>query len=187
MHLYLVRHGTAGSYGPVADFDRLLTPKGEAEAERLGRALHRLHTGSLAVRCSPAQRCRRTAEILAEELHVPVDLLANENALVLQEMWKQDSGLLLETIAASMSEMESRMDLLLVGHQPGLERLSRWLLTSKQKDSPSGTSHRSGLIWDPATCACFELDGLPPRRHALLRWMFPPSVECPSSNRAEPE
>ena len=171
MHLYLVRHGAASSSGPISDFDRILTPRGESEAVRLGEALRRLAVGPLLVRCSPAQRCRRTAEIIAEILKLPEHCLCNESALL-----TQDGAKLLESLAATLDTEVPSRSLLLVGHQPGLERLSRWLLAPQQTNSSPRALHRGGLIWEPATCACFELDNLPPKRHSSLEWILPQDI-----------
>src|SRR5436305_2921631 len=74
MQLFLLRHADAGD--PEAwtgdDADRPLSPKGEAQAERLATFLHGLRVGVDAIISSPKVRARRTAEIVADGLGTTV-------------------------------------------------------------------------------------------------------------------
>jgi 2,3-bisphosphoglycerate-dependent phosphoglycerate mutase len=77
--LYLVRHATPDwtrtdlSYylppGPP------LTPKGRAEAEALGAFL--LEAGAGQVFTSPLERCLRTAQIAADEMKAPLEVISS--------------------------------------------------------------------------------------------------------------
>src|SRR5919205_2931793 len=66
--LFMLRHADAGD--PEAwtgdDAERPLSPKGEAQAERLATFLHGVRFAADAVISSPKVRARRTAEIVAD-------------------------------------------------------------------------------------------------------------------------
>ncbi len=73
MHLLLARHGQSQWQvaGESAGDDAPLTALGESQAERLGDYLARTYKVD-AIFASPLQRARRTAEIVAGHLDIPV-------------------------------------------------------------------------------------------------------------------
>ena len=122
--LILLRHAHAepGAAGQ-ADFDRPLSSQGLAEAEAAGRWLADQGLVPDRVLCSPARRTRETLEAVlavagyAEQRLEPAIYEATPGTLI---------GLLQE-----QGEVER---LLLVGHNPGLERLVALLDTGQTTD-----------------------------------------------------
>ena len=122
--LYLLRHGRAA--GGFPDAERPLTLEGRAQAVSVGRWLAAWRTGGGPVRCSPALRCRETAEALGAGA-VDVD-----QRLALDRPTRE----LLELARACAPRT------VLVGHQPELlGLLAAWL--------PEGAV--AGLALPPAT------------------------------------
>jgi phosphohistidine phosphatase len=72
IELHLLRHAHAGD--PMkwkgADFDRPLSTKGRAQAERLGSLLARVDFKTDAILTSPKVRALETAELVAERIGV---------------------------------------------------------------------------------------------------------------------
>jgi phosphohistidine phosphatase len=135
--LLLLRHAKSGSLAPGSnDFDRTLTDRGRRAAELVGAYVssHKLHLDL--VISSPAVRTRETAEIVLRSSNKRVDLQYDQR---IYEATTQD---LLEVI----HDVEKRSkQILLVGHNPGLEELLR-LLTGVQQ--PMGTTSLAKLSAD---------------------------------------
>jgi phosphohistidine phosphatase len=109
--LTILRH--ANSDLGVDDFDRPLNKRGEAAARRVGEEFRSREFGFDLVLASPAQRVRETLDGVEENYGVLP--LRFEEALYLAP-----ESTLLELIRSAPDEANS---LLLVGHNPGLERL----------------------------------------------------------------
>ncbi len=75
MKLLLARHGQSEWQVKAegGDLDPLLTALGESQAHRLGEYLAAAADSITAIVASPLQRARRTAEIVASYLDLPVD------------------------------------------------------------------------------------------------------------------
>lgn len=119
--LYILRHGIAVPHGTpgVAEDDRPLTAKGELRMKEIGRCLAAIGLEPQRIVTSPLPRARRTAQIVAQELHqverleIATELTAGENA---------------QSIAGWLStRSESR--LMIVGHNPAFSDLISLLLT----------------------------------------------------------
>jgi phosphohistidine phosphatase len=144
-HLILMRHANA----VPGDDDRArpLTPDGFAEAERMGRAL-----GGLAARgfapvhalVSPARRARET-------------LAAVERALGALEA-AEDEALYLASAGRLLSRLQrldaSAMQVLVIGHNPGLADLVRELVG--RSDPAARARAARGLA--PGACAALRVD-----------------------------
>jgi phosphohistidine phosphatase len=119
MRLFLMRHALAALSGPWSDADRPLTPDGERQAVESAQGLACLQLGVQHIQCSPAERCRRTAEIVAEELGLSADQVTVSDALSIGT-----------SLPRTLHELRGRKEanLLWVGHQPVLERLTSRLL-----------------------------------------------------------
>lgn len=112
----LLRHAEARPpHGRQDDFDRVLSRRGEADAERLGAWLRAQDLGFEAVYCSPAVRTRST---LAAAL--PRHVL---DAQLLPRLYLADVATLLGVLDAAPASGR----VLLVGHNPGLEQLAQAL------------------------------------------------------------
>ena len=119
MKVYLVRHAQADSEVPegLDDGARPLTGKGRRAAEKHFRALRHRMDGVDLVFMSPLVRAVQTAQILtlAQELDVPVRV---HRSLLPDMPTGSQEGLLKE---------HKDEDLVLVGHNPGIEDLASLL------------------------------------------------------------
>jgi len=146
--LILLRHAHAAMpIAQQADRDRPLSAHGLLEAEAAGRWLQQHGHLPDQVLCSPALRCRQTVETLASSLNLSLDVSlqpriyeATPGTLIalLDEYWQQESSVLL------------------VGHNPGLERLLA-LLSSGQSGHYRGMPPASiALLSFPSTATALE-------------------------------
>ncbi|WP_045737764.1 histidine phosphatase family protein [Xanthomonas sp. MUS 060] len=95
-----------------ADFDRPLSPHGLAEAETAGRWLLEQRLVPDRVLCSPARRARETLEAI-------LGLTGYVEQRLEPRIYEATSG----TLAGLLDGHRDVERLLLVGHNPGLERL----------------------------------------------------------------
>jgi phosphohistidine phosphatase SixA len=122
--LILLRHAHAEPLMPgQIDLDRPLSAEGNAEAEAAGRWLHERNLVPDLVLCSPARRTRETLEaVLAAIGYVDQRL---------EEAIYDASPGALATLADNHRDVER---LLLVGHNPGLERLAALMHSGQSGD-----------------------------------------------------
>jgi phosphohistidine phosphatase len=157
MRILLMRHGPAVKSGPYADLDRSLTPRGAADVGRAARGLRRAGARPEALVTSPAQRCRETARLVAETLGLREARVKICDAL----SGGTPAPRLLEELATLRAPKVQ--EFLVVGHEPDLVALGSHLLSAEE---------RVHLRFEPAGCACFELEGLPLARRASLLWLL---------------
>lgn len=116
--IYLLRHAKSSWDEPdLDDFQRPLNPRGRAAAKAMGKHLKQqsIHPGMIL--CSAALRTRATYEILERHLEgVPVSY---EDGL-----YEATRGELLNRLQRLDGHLDSVM---LIGHNPGLERLAQAL------------------------------------------------------------
>jgi phosphohistidine phosphatase len=148
--IILVRHAHAepASSGED-DMARILSPRGEAEADAAGKWLKQHGAAPARVLCSPAARTRETCErVLAAIGHAE---LRSE-----PRIYEATPA----TLIRLLDENADANPLMLVGHNPGLENLVA-LLTEGASDSGRGIPP-SGVVWlglpadaaiDPGTAA----------------------------------
>jgi len=124
----LIRHAKAARALPgQPDFDRSLTPRGHQQCRQLRAWLaRRLESYSADVRVSPARRTRETAERVLD-----AKLRANLNLET--RLWNAGLGHLCAVLE------EAGGDVLLVGHNPGLESLQQ-KLTGQLLPLPTGAA-----------------------------------------------
>ncbi|MHB1617525.1 MAG: SixA phosphatase family protein [Metallibacterium sp.] len=114
--LILLRHAEARApRGKQDDFDRVLSARGEADAERLGTWLRQQEWIFDLVYCSPAARTRST---LASVL--PFHAL---DARLLPDLYLADAG----TLQRIANEIPAVGRALLLAHNPGLEQFANAL------------------------------------------------------------
>lgn len=144
MHeLILLRHAEALPARPGGeDRERALSPRGEAEADAAGRWLAAHGIEAARVLCSPSVRTRQTAErVLAAAGQSPELLLA-------EEIYDATPGELL----ALLDQYEAHDPLLLVGHNPGIERLVALMVEGRSDEfrgmPPAGLAvlHLTGAL-----------------------------------------
>ncbi len=117
----LVRHAHADWPGfNGCDFDRPLTPQGEADAAATAQAIHAAGNIPARLLVSPALRTRQTAAIIARTLGL------DEASITLVESLYNGSADTLEAELHRNSGAAGGM-LMLVAHNPGISELARRL------------------------------------------------------------
>jgi phosphohistidine phosphatase len=113
--LTLLRHAKSGWDDPaLSDFERPLTARGRQAARAMGREAKALGLGWDAIIASPAMRVTETLAGLAE-IHGPLDAHFDTRIYLAPP----------ETLLALVRATDDRAaSLLLVGHNPGMERLA---------------------------------------------------------------
>ncbi len=115
--LYLLRHAKSSWQDEsLADFDRPLKKRGREAAKHVGKLIASEKVSDLLIVSSSAQRTRETTELVmksvkAEVLHDP-------------EIYEADLPSLLEVLSRISDD---RKTVILVGHNPGMEILVRYL------------------------------------------------------------
>lgn len=135
--LLLLRHAKSSWKEPQQrDFDRPLNKRGLKAARLMGRYLRKQRIQPDLLLCSPAERTRQTALLVMESARLVAEMRYDER------IYEASASSLLELI--SQIE-ETANQVLLIGHNPGLEEL---LLTLTEKESRMPT----------AALACIALD-----------------------------
>jgi phosphohistidine phosphatase SixA len=155
--LLLLRHAEAMSAGPDGrDTERPLSLHGEAQARAAGAWLAEHGAAPDAVLCSPARRTQMTADAVGKALRVPKPQFVHA-------IYRATPG---ELLALIENHAPDARQVLLVGHNPGMEELLA-LLTEGRSAGARGMS--------PATVAWIELtdDALEPG-HGRLQALWSP-------------
>lgn len=122
--LILLRHAHAEpAAAGQADTDRALSAEGLAEAEAAGRWLAEQALVPDRVLCSPARRTRETLEAVLRGIGFVEQRLADD-------IYEATPG----TLAELIDEHREMDRLMLVGHNPGLERLAALLHSGQSGD-----------------------------------------------------
>ena len=122
--LILLRHAHAEPPAPgQSDLDRPLSAEGNAEAEAAGRWLREQKLVPDLALCSPSRRTRETLEAVLASIGYVDQRLEDE-------VYEASPGTL-ATIVDRHSNVER---LLLVGHNPGLERLAALMHSGQSGD-----------------------------------------------------
>lgn len=142
--LHLLRHAKSAWDDPsLDDHDRPLATRGRVAAARLGSCAAEIGLHPDLVLCSTARRARETLELVVEslgEVEVAVD------------------GAVYHATAAELASIvrrlpEERSEVLLVGHNPGLQDLCLLL------GAPSAERNRVSSKFPTCALATLELDG----------------------------
>lgn len=137
--LLLLRHAKSSWDDPrLADFERPLNERGLRAAPLVGRFMRERELRPDLILCSPAERARQTAALVSEAAGLSAPLRYDER--------------IYEATAATLSEVvaqagESADELLLVGHNPGLEELLQ-LLTGETRRMSTAALARIQLDLD---------------------------------------
>ena len=134
--LTIIRHAKSDWGSGIAnDFDRPLNRRGNKAAPLMaGRILERGSAPDLLV-SSPAQRAVETVELLAQGLKLP-----QEQIVFHRDIYEASLATLIEVVRY----LPEPGHVALIGHNPGLSELGRWLCTKAPE-------------WLP-TCAVLELE-----------------------------
>lgn len=118
--LLILRHAKSDwDSGTSTDFERPLAKRGQRDAPRMGRWLDEQGLIPDYVVSSPALRAKQTTLKVCETLKIEATRLHWEGRI-----YEASAGILLEVLANCP---ESSSVVLLVGHNPGLEMLLRYL------------------------------------------------------------
>ncbi len=143
--LILLRHAHAvPAADGQSDEDRALSPQGLAEAQSAGRWLAAQSLVPDRVLCSPARRTRETLEAVLETLGYVEQRLE-------PGIYEGTAG----TLAGLADANREAERLLLVGHNPGLERLAA-LMHSGQSGDYRGMPTASVVVLDLPMDAAIE-------------------------------
>jgi phosphohistidine phosphatase len=134
--LLLMRHAKS-SWGDasLADFERPLNERGRKAAPLVGRFMRGQKLRPDLILCSPAERARQTAALVAEAAQFAAPLRYDER------IYEATPARLAEVV--SQAE-EAADELLLVGHNPGLEGLLE-LLAGESRRMPTAALARVAL------------------------------------------
>ena len=157
--LFLLRHAKAVSSGDsLRDFDRSLSDQGRKQAERIGKYLKEQNIGLDLVLSSTALRARETTELVLTAAECISQVRYD------QRMYEASRQQLLEVV----SEIEEdKNQVLLVGHNPGLEELQQ-RLTGRFESMGTGTLAKIAFgasEWAEAAAA-----------NSDLNWLFNPQI-----------
>ena len=143
--LTILRHGDAAPALPGGDdFDRPLSPRGREQARRVGQDFKARSLSFDLVLASTARRVRETLDGVA----------GTYGALPIrfeEQLYLASERFLLDQIRATPDEVAS---LLLVGHNPGLERL----VADLARDDANGLRARVIAGFPPAAVAILKLE-----------------------------
>lgn len=112
-----MRHGHAEPYR-AEDFSRSLTAQGLDGVRRSATALRDIGVRPNLVITSPAARTRQTAQALLQVLALPAESLREDSRLYLADVAT------LEKVLAEQASARADLELVLVGHNPGLSMLA---------------------------------------------------------------
>jgi phosphohistidine phosphatase len=134
--LLLLRHAKSSWGDPsLADFERPLNERGLRAAPLVGRFMRKRKLEPDLVLCSPAERARQTAALVVEAAKLSAPLRFDER------IYEASPSRLAEVV--SQAE-EGAGELLLVGHNPGIEGLLE-LLTGESRSLPTAALARVAL------------------------------------------
>ena len=159
MLLYIVRHAYAGQHGDPRypnDALRPLTKKGRKEFSRVVKKLGRRRFAPTLVGTSPLVRCRQTADVIAQRLCPPPELI---------ELDSLQPGSDLESLVAWSNEQHLE-ELAWVGHSPDVDRMAAALIAARE----------GSIIFAKGAVAAIEFDGPVASGAGQLRWLVTPRV-----------
>jgi phosphohistidine phosphatase len=143
--LLLMRHAEAGTAPSQRDFDRQLTPNGEAMPSQVALYVQRLQLAPQKIICSPAARTRATAKLFMENLKEQPQLVVEEKLY----------GAAPEDVLDIIHAESDAERLMVIGHNPWVHMLA--LTLSKPQTLMDHAAMKS--IYPPASCAVLQVDG----------------------------
>ena len=133
--LLIFRHGKAEEHAPGGDRDRALTPRGERDVARVAHHLAANAGMPSSIVTSDARRAHQTATIVAETIGFPGTVLAEPRLYNAGE----------DALVKIVHELSDKADaVVLVGHNPGFERLGNLLV---EAGTPIHELPTAGLIY----------------------------------------
>lgn len=146
--LLLLRHAKSSWDDPVSsDFDRPLAPRGRKAAPPMGAAIAARHWLPDRVLVSPSLRTRETWNLVAPHLPAGVEVAYPD------ELYMADPAEILKLVRAAP---ETTDNLLVLGHNPGLDELAALLADGGSDAEALG---RMAEKFPTAALARFEFQG----------------------------
>jgi phosphohistidine phosphatase len=160
MNLYIIRHGEAVRLGGAVsrDADRTLTPRGEEDARRLGKALARIDNSVRLIMTSPLLRAVETGRLVGA---------AFASGLAVQPSDRLVPGFRHKALLEEIALRSDEGSVALVAHQPDLTQFISWLIADDASAS---------IGMPPAAAAHVRI--APPVQfgEATLRWLLTPEI-----------
>jgi len=126
----MVRHAKTIQYGYDQDFDRILTDRGEENAERISLEMVKAHIKPDLILSSPAVRTTQTTRIYANSLGYPTGNVRYEKKLY--------SGMQITNFLRMLQEVDDRhTTVMVVGHNPTIYYYLNHLLPDFDLDVPT--------------------------------------------------
>ncbi|MBK1702265.1 SixA phosphatase family protein [Thiococcus pfennigii] len=159
--LLLLRHAKSDwGVDGAKDFDRPLAKRGKADAPRVGAWLYREGLVPDHVVSSPAQRARQTATRICKAMELKARNVAWD-----ERIYEADVARLLAVLADCPAT--ARL-VLLIGHNPGLEDLLRYLIGDELEEPDDGKLLPTAAVariempkaWDGLERGCGQLIAL---------------------------
>lgn len=155
--LLLLRHAKSSwQDAGLRDFDRPLNKRGMKAVPLVGKFMREREVKPDLIVSSPALRARTTAALVAEGGELQAELRYDER------IYEADLDALLKVVAQFDEEAEM---ILLVGHNPGLQELLRFL-TGEEKEFPTAALAYISLTLDEWSEAA--------ERSGRLQWLVTP-------------
>jgi phosphohistidine phosphatase len=153
--------------GALTDFDRPLNRRGERDAPRMARWLRANRFIPQQIISSPAVRARETTELAVRELEVDEAMVRWDRRIYEAE---------LDDLLAVLSDHDAKVAMqMLVGHNPGLERLAGYL-------ARADTLPREAKLMPTAGVMVLEIPigkaGIAPQAGACVAHMRPRWLEA---------
>lgn len=129
--IFLLRHAAAVNAGERAkrDFDRELNGRGREEAARIGKFMAERSIAPQLILCSPSRRTRETIELAMQQAGSQSEMIFDER------IYEASINDLLKILASIDDHVN---EVLLVGHNPGIEELLVYL-TNEIRPTPPAT------------------------------------------------
>jgi phosphohistidine phosphatase len=160
MNLYLIRHGEAVRIGGAItrDADRVLTPGGEEDARRVGKALARIDGSARLVLTSPLMRAVQTGRLVGAAFATAPTVQPSELLV---------PGFRHKALLEELAGLPVGGSVVVVAHQPDLTQLISWLIAD---------DFSASIAMAPAAVALVSI--APPLQsgEAMLRWLLTPEI-----------
>ncbi|MEO1398465.1 MAG: histidine phosphatase family protein [Pseudomonadota bacterium] len=133
--LIILRHAKSSWAQPgLSDFERPLNGRGRGQLQRLAQWFADQELKDLAIACSPSARTRETFAGIA-------DSLPNKEPDFVKALY---NGTMDDYLEAIWSQPDTTGTLLLVGHNPTCDELSRYLTAPSSQAAPKLLAHHFG-------------------------------------------
>jgi len=159
--LLILRHAKSDwNAGSLGDFERPLAKRGKRDAPRMGEWLYREGLVPDLVVSSPAERAKQTALKVCESMDFKKKKIHWD-----KDIYDADVPALLKVLSRCPAKVTT---ILLIGHNPGLEELLRFLAGDEVETPPDGkllpTATLARLempnVWSDLDPGCAQLVGL---------------------------